>query len=336
MPLLHAGPAERQNFFEELHTTVQSGLPLSQALGLMAGGRGARGAMGEAAAGLEMSVRDGKPLSEGMRDLSGCFTPVEVAIVYAGETSGRLEEACRILADANRNTVRLRRTVLAAAAYPILVLHVGIVVLAVPEFFAGGLADFLYALLVPFGVLYGVPLAAWLLWRPMGSIGGARAAPESLVNRLPIIGRLRRTAGLIHATRCLGYMMESGVSPMVAMEAAAATVGQERIRRAFANGAEAVRRGGSPVPALVDSALFPGSASVRLVSSETAGRLPEAFLSLAGEMEEQLAHRLKLLGKVLPLVMILAVAALLSVRVVGFYMGYFEGIGAAVEESRPR
>src|SRR5260221_9508608 len=115
-------------FYDQLRVLLSAGMPIVQALDLAAGvaasphrelGRGwSAGCAGGAALAVQLA-QSGEP-------------PLAVAMVRAGEASGRLPELCGEIAGHCRHAIALRTLVIGRLIYPAGLLHVALVAAAVP------------------------------------------------------------------------------------------------------------------------------------------------------------------------------------------------------------
>ena len=75
------------------------------------------------------SVLEGNSISESLRNYNHVFNDAYIASVAAGEASGRLPEVLKQLAELLRGEVKLRASIGAMLAYPIILMSVSSVVL---------------------------------------------------------------------------------------------------------------------------------------------------------------------------------------------------------------
>ena len=131
---------------------VQSGIQMDEAVALLRSGGEQRGCLEEGLVVMQAETEAGKGLSVAM-EKAGIFPEYAVRMVAAGESAGRLEDVlfqlARYYADQKTMTDKLRNSVL----YPVAMLGIIIVVLAV----------MLTMVLPAFTDVYDNLTAAWLL-----------------------------------------------------------------------------------------------------------------------------------------------------------------------------
>lgn len=237
-------------------------------------------------------VREGVPLSRGLGEHPERFDRFYVAMVRAGEEAGALPEVLGRLADHLERRAEARRRVTSALIYPAVMTLVGgaavlvLLVSVLPKFVSilegteqqvpltTALLLDASSLLTDHGwLLVLLAAAAVVAWRrARGTEGGRRRLDAALLS-VPLVGRLRREELTSRFCRTLATLLDSGVSFLGAVRAAAETVPNRVFRDTFAAVAEDVERGEPMAPALARSAAVPGLA-VRLVRlGEESGRL---------------------------------------------------------------
>src|SRR5437588_705766 len=101
-------------------------------------------------------LAEGYSFSEALRTMGPWLPEIDIALIQAGEQSGRLESCFRLLADYYNDRARLARQMIANLAYPVGLLHFAIFIFPFPTLFISG--DWVTYLTKTFGVL--VPIYA--------------------------------------------------------------------------------------------------------------------------------------------------------------------------------
>ncbi len=171
----------------------------------------------------------GEKISEAMEKFSDAFGPEVIALIRAGEESGRLPEVFAQVGSANRKTVRILKKLKKGLIYPAIVFTLGIAVIILMS----------YTLVPAMSKLYGdfgatLPFATrvmmkvsevlihqpWVLALPVigiimlfkswGKIMKNPRVQKILVNTPAVGGILRKSAAAV-SFRCLSLLLESGV-----------------------------------------------------------------------------------------------------------------------------
>ena len=325
----------------QMATLVGAGLPIDEALSALADG--SEGRVRTQVMGLRARVLEGASLAEGMADFPRTFPPMFRASVAAGEQAGRLPEVLRRLADHAEQRDALRRRLIAALAYPLLLSSVAIAVVVallvwvVPQVidvfqrFDGELPLATRALLAISDGLqrWGLPL---LLIAAAGGLLVALALRQPTVRerwqafllRLPLLGRLLRVADSARFVRTLALLGASAVPLLEALKMASEVVLRLPIRRSLDAVAARVREGMSLAEALERSGQFP-SLVLRLVASgERAGRLNDMLDEAADQQERELDARLGIAAAALGPGMILLIGGLVLFIVLAILLPIFQ------------
>ncbi|EHR69788.1 type II secretory pathway, component PulF [Burkholderiales bacterium JOSHI_001] len=220
-------------FCQELAVLLDAGIPLLEALSTLKEKESAGSATATALQALSEALRQGRSLSEAMRDNPPAFGPLLVAVVGASERSGQLSIALREHARYLAWAEGLRAKLVGAAIYPALLLGASAAVMlfllmvVLPRF--AGLLDgsgqelpWASRQLMDLGVVLA-DRPAWLLGAlallalGLGTLWRhalLRAALASLLWRLPGLGPRLTTLALAQCYRTLGMLLAAGV-PLV-------------------------------------------------------------------------------------------------------------------------
>jgi general secretion pathway protein F len=336
------GGAQLALLTRQLATLVRAGLPMDEALAALTEQSEAAKLRGVVLA-LRARVMEGQTLAAALAEFPDSFPEIYRASVAAGEHSGRLDEVLERLADLAERRDSLRRRLFAALSYPILLTMVALAVVAglmayvVPEVvgvFAGlgqelpwptrtllalsaGLREYGLVLLLGLGMLLtGFVLA---MQRPP-----LRARWQAAQLRLPLIGRLLRTAESARLTRTLAVLVAAAVPLLEALRLAAQGVALAPMREALVRASQRVREGVPFARALAVGGVFPPIVLRLVASGEKSGRLDEMLERAAEQQENELDAVLGVLTAVLGPLVILLVGALVLFIVLAVLLPIFE------------
>jgi general secretion pathway protein F len=308
-----------------LEQSLRAGLPLTRAEWTM-------GLPTKLAAPLKASVNAGKPLAEALHQVLGLF-PYEQLLLQAGEGSGNLPDAIAGVLDGRARRIKLRRRVMVALAYPVLVLLAAIVFLPLPLLFTDK-AD-VYLSVVGSGLLMiGTPLfISFVVW-PRVPPSAFRMLPWSIARSTPFIGR--RLAWRPTSLLCdvLGQSIAAGVPVRSALGAALEATGDPLFADAAHDAGRAIDQGGTLAEAMQQIDDLPGQVLRQVAVAEQAGRLEDVLRALAADASEQ--YRRTLWAMIVATgVLVFGIAALVAVvGIVGAAQTfYFDKMDALIEEA---
>jgi type IV pilus assembly protein PilC len=333
-------PAAAGRFLRQLAVLVRAGVPLLRALeslGRQADSPGLRGLVGR----LASAVQAGSRLSDQMARETRVFSPVEVAMIRAGEAGGALAPVLARLAAAREQAQRLRRRLRAATAYPLLVVLVAALIVTalllfvVPRFqeiFATqlrgqplppltqaviGTALFLRHHALAGGAALAVA-GAGLRWLA-GTIRGRRWR-DRLALGLPLAGPLVRRLAVAAFARTLASSLESGVALLPALALARNTAGNGVVARALSGVMARVKAGDGLAGPLRAVPVFRGMPADMIEVGEESGALPEMLHRVAEVYEEEVDATLTALVALIEPALIVVMAVVVGTLVLALFL----------------
>src|SRR5262249_49786933 len=84
-------------------------------------------------------LKEGFTLTEALRSLGRWLPVFDLALISAGEHSGRLDAVCRLLANYYEDKARLLRQMIADLGYPLFIFHFAIFLFPATKMFTGGM-----------------------------------------------------------------------------------------------------------------------------------------------------------------------------------------------------
>ncbi len=318
---------ELANIVRELATAIEAGLPLLNALKIarkQAHGRGQEAILDF----LVNYVEAGRPLHEAMEEYGPPFDEMIVGMVRAADASGRTAEVMHQLADLLDRSVELRRELVGATIYPMIVaffIATSIVILVtflLPKLMAPLLGQPGVTLPWPTVVLLAFAdfMASW--WWAIIVVGIAavwgfvrwKAVPANrrkfdlLLLRTPVLGGLIRDVAVARFTRTLGTLVSAGLPILQALRIVRDTLGNTILMDAVDGVQEKVTTGQSLAEPLEKCGFFP-PLLVQIVNiGERSGKLETMLIHAAGAFDRQVNTSLKIFIKILPPVLLVVMA----------------------------
>ena len=314
---------EKTMFARQLATMISAGVPLADALEILRSQTESE-RMGEVLAGMLGDIQGGTSLSKSMAKYPDVFTRVMVALVQAGEASGKLDQLLSQLADHMEKERDFQGKTRGALIYPaIIALAMGAVFLVMIFFVVPSLTDLYTEIGVELPlmtrILIGISqlfTGGWIFMLILLGGGGyafyryshsgkGKYQLAELAFRFPVFGKLAKESELARFTRTLGILLGAGVPINQALETVAAAMGNILYRDAILAAGEQVVRGVPlSVPIRADPN-FPPLLSQMIAVGEETGKLDEVLLKVAVFFENQAEESVKNLSAALePLIMI--------------------------------
>lgn len=333
------GRADVLALTQELAVMLKAGLPMAQALHLLAD-MSIKPSVRALVDQVQADVKGGAPLSRAVARHPAQFSPFFIQMVRAGEAAGQLPATLERLAEHLAKAAALRESVISASTYPAILLAiavlstVGIVGFVVPQF-ERLFADMGEAVPLATRVVLAVSQhvrawgAAWLalLLALAMAIAAWRRTPAGLMRwqamtlRLPLLGPLLRQSQLGLFTRSLGTLTTSGVPLLAALDIAVETVSNRPLQAALRGMVMPVKSGSRMAQAMVDTRQFePLAVNLVRVGEET-GRLGPLLLEVARIADQRVETGIKRMLAVLEPALIVVLGVLVAGIIVSILLG---------------
>lgn len=344
-PILIAG------FVRQLAVMIQSGVPLNQSLGLIAGGMSSRAKrpLVETIRLIRADVESGLKLSDAMRKHPRCFDTLFCNTLAAGEHAGELDTSLERLATHMEKSVRIRQKLRKAMVYPGIVVGVatlvtvGMLVYVLPSFrevygqFKAELPALTSALLNLSSLLtehglfvfaaLGLGVYSFIQFYKRNT--KFRDTTDRFILAMPIFGELLRTACHARWTRTFATLSASGVPITSALEAAAGVAKIKSYEDATLGVRQAVASGIRVSDGLEKYSLFPQETVQMIRIGEESGRLDSMLDRLANQYEVKLDDQVDTLSTIMEPMIMCVIGGLVGVLIIGMYLPIFN-IGGIV------
>ena len=310
--------AEIANLIRELATGIEAGLPLMQSLTTVR----RQSANQKQAAILDFlieRVEAGRPMADACKEYGAPFDDMMIGMFRAADASGKMHEVLHQLADLLDRGVELRRELIGATIYPLIVLVIMIISVVI---FVAVLLPTLMVPLTQQGVTLPWPtrvllgfsefIRGWwwaviigagagvFAWRSWSAVPANRRIVDGVLLRVPILGPLLRDIAVARFTRTLGTLSSAGVPILNALGIVRDTLGNTVMMDAIDEVREKVTTGGSLASPLERCGHFP-PLLVQIVNiGERSGRLEGMLLHAATAFDRQVNNSLKIFTKALP------------------------------------
>lgn len=319
---------QRAEFYHQLGQLTAAGLGLPSALGQIQKRPPARSYRRPLTVVLD-NLAGGCTFTESLQQVQPWLPEFDVALLKAGEQSGRLDSCFRMLAEYYEARARVARQVLADLAYPAFLFHFAVLIFALVEYFRTSnelrlLTQIAMILLPVYGVIglgiYAAQSRHGETWR---------AWMERLTGLIPILGSARHFLALSRLAAALEALLAAGVTVIQAWELAAGASGSPALRRVVLAWRPLVDAGQTPAEAINTNRSFPELFANQYATGEVSGKLEETLGRLRQYYQEEGSRKLHAFTMWTPRAIYMLIMLMIAYRVVQFYVGYFNQIGAA-------
>ncbi len=316
--------ARRAEWFDQLATLLEAGVPVLRALELQRNSAMAK----PWRKGIDAWIRHlqaGEPLPIALAQSGNWLSEFDQTLLGAAAQSGRMERALRFLSHDDRERARLQRLMMSGMLYPLIVAHVALLVFPVPllvdAVIDGLLSPYLLAKARVFVSIYGVLFAGYFLLRLLGE--HARALTERVVGLVPGLGAARRCWALSRVAAALDGLLAAGVAVRQAWTMAAAAAGSPTVQRAVQRWQRDWEQGGLPSESLQRHRTFRGVFADLYATGEQSGTLDEALPRIQTYYQEEARRHLRVVSAVFPAILYAAVVIVVGYYIFSFYAGYY-------------
>ena len=329
-------------FVRQFSVMIDAGLPLVQCLEIL-GNQQDNKTFAKILQTTRMDVEGGASLADAMRKHPKAFDDLFTNMIAAGEAGGILDTILKRLATYIEKAVKLTAQVKGAMVYPVAVISIAGIVIAVilwkviPTFasmFAGLgaelplptriviLASQWFIRLLPFLVIFGI-LLVWSFRRYYATHGGRRVV-DRMILKLPILGIIMQKIAVSRFCRTLSTLISSGVPILDGLEITARTAGNAIIEDAIMAVRKGVESGLTVAQPLKESGVFPSMVVQMIGVGEQTGALDNMLGKIADFYEEEVDQAVANLLTLMEPVMILFLGVTVGGIVIAMYLPLFD------------
>ena len=333
------------HFSQELVALLDAGLSLVEAIEALTEKETSPGAR-RTLEHIRSRLFEGRSLSAALADLPHSFPALYVATVKASERSGAIREAIVRYVTYQQQIDVLRKKVISASIYPLVLLVAGTAVTffllayVVPRFSGiyqdiGGELPFASRMLMQWGQLldshggtvliviacaaaalgYGVSRQSFRMW-----IG-------SSIARLPTVGRQLHTYQLARLYRTVGMLLRGGMPAVTALTMSEGLL-SAALRPSLVQAIQAVREGQSMANSLERFGLTTTVAVRMLRVGERSGNMGEMMERVAAFYDEEMARAVDILTRLIEPLLMSIIGLVIGIIVVLMYFPIFELAGS--------
>ncbi len=330
-------------FTRQLSTMMKAGVPLIQSFDIVARGS-TNPKMTKLVNDIRSDVETGTSLSSAFRKHPLYFDALYCNLVEAGEAAGILEALLDRLAIYQEKTMALKNKIKSALMYPVAVLVVAFIVLAVimifvipsfkdvftsfgadlpaPTLFVMAISDvFVTYWYIIFGVIGGGIYFFFESWKRSEKM---QRVMDRLLLRAPVFGTLVHKSAVARWTRTLSTMFAAGVPLVEALDSVGGAAGNAVFKDATDQIQKDVSTGASLTASMQTTGVFPTMVLQMCAIGEESGAL-DGMLGKAAEFyEDEVDEAVKGLSSLMEPIIIVILGTLIGGIVVSMYLPIFK------------
>jgi general secretion pathway protein F len=298
---------------------------------------------------VKSDVNEGAPLQKALARFPDIFSPLYSNMIGAGEASGTLDIVLLRLADFLEYQDRLRKKVVGAMIYPIVMIVAGggaimvIFVKVIPEIatifednkaslplitqvmlsLSQFLVSYWWAVILLVGFVYWA--GRRYLKSPQGSAWWDRVSLK-----LPLFGELIRMVAVSRFTKTLATLLRSGIPLLTGLSVVKNVVGNQTIQQAVDQATTDLTEGANIADPLVRSGQFPPLVTHMISVGERTGELESMLEKVSEHYEYQVNTKVESFTRLIEPLLILVMAGVVLLVVLSVILPMLELNNAAL------
>lgn len=322
------------SFTRQLSTMISAGLHIARGLEVLAE-QASNKQMKKVILDVLRDVQGGATLSNAMAKHPGVFSNTYVALVRAGEASGKLEEILKRLADTLESQRDFSSRFKGAMIYPaiIFIAMIGVFILMM-IFVIPKLSDMYNSMGVELPAttqfmisLSGLMQKYWYImivlvgavgfgFKSMLATDQGRTLVNSILMKLPVFGKILKQRDITELTRTLSLLINSGIQIVESLNIVTKVVINPEYKRGIQQAALTVEKGGLLSGYLKSNKVFPPLLGQMASVGEETGRLDEVFERVGNYFATETDHAVKGLSSALEPVILILLGGMVGLLIV--------------------
>ncbi|HEU4889773.1 MAG TPA: type II secretion system F family protein [Thermoanaerobaculia bacterium] len=328
-------------FTRQFSVMIDAGLPLVQCLEIL-GSQQEHKVFKRTLLQVRQDVESGSNLADAMRKHPKVFNDLFTNMVAAGEAGGILDTILQRLATYIEKSVKLNSQVKSAMIYPVAVISIACIVVAVILWkvipvFASLFASLGAELPLPTRVVIALSNFIADFWWLIGILSVAlvygirkyhatykgKRVLDGILLKAPVLGMLLRKIAVARFCRTLSTLTSSGVPILDGLQITARTAGNSIVEDAIMSTRKSVEEGKTISEPLGDTEVFPPMVVQMIAVGEQTGALDTMLSKIADFYEDEVDLAVAGLMKLLEPVLIAFLGVAIGGIVIAMYMPMF-------------
>ena len=330
-------------FFRQLAVVLQSGVPLSQGLDLLADNMTNK-KFSICISRIAARLSAGEELSLCLKQYPKVFAPITIGLIEAGEAGGILDLVLDRIALLMEEQAKIRGQIIGALIYPVLVLvlalsvSLGLLIFIVPKFkdmfdkmgaklpalttFMLNLSNFVTSA----GFAIGAPVTVFALlylFRGFYATKDGKLTVDTALFKVPLFGDLVLKSEMASMCDTLNTLVNSGIPLVDALERCVSASPNQLIRNTIQRGIVLVEQGQELSYSLSQTTVFPKLVVSMIKIGEETGNLAFMLEKLAVFYKREVEATVSALTKAMEPAVIFVVAGIVGTIVVSLYLPMF-------------
>ena len=328
-------------FTRQFATMIDSGLPLVQCLEIQASNV-ENPTFKSQLQDIKETVEGGATFADALKKYPKTFDELYVNLVAAGEVGGILDTILNRLAAYIEKNSKLKRKVKGAMVYPIAIVIIMVLILAVimtkvVPVFEKMFAEVGAKLPVPTQILITISdfcvnyalhsivggIVFYFVMKQVLQTESGTRIKDRLLLRMPVFGDLLRKVAVARFCRTLGTMISSGVPILDALEICSKSAGNFVVEQAIMKTRDSISEGRTIAEPLAESGVFPGMVCQMINVGEATGALDTMLTKIADFYDDEVEVAVNGITSLIEPIIIVFLGVVVGGLVVALYLPIF-------------
>jgi type IV pilus assembly protein PilC len=325
-------------FTRQLSTLQDAGIPIVQSLTILES-QMKKGIFKKILDNMITNIQGGDSLSVAMSKNPKAFDRLYVNVVNAGEIGGALDIVLRRLAAYREKMQKLKRKIISALTYPVVVIIIacailtGIMMFIIPKFatmfeemdvslpmITLGLITVSNFMATYWYIIIGIPFALFVLYKLIGKIKRCRLIIDRLKFKIPIFGNIINKSVISKFARTLATLISSGVPILEALNNVKGVTGNLAMTRAIENIHDNIREGETIAKPLRESKICEPMVVNMIEIGEQSGELEKMLSKVADNYDEEIDTAVEAMVSLIEPIMIVFLGGSVGAIVIALFM----------------
>ena len=332
-------------FTRQFATMIDAGLPLVQCLDILSSQQ-ENSTFKKILLEVKADVESGATFADALKKHPKAFNELYVNLVAAGEVGGILDTILNRLAVYIEKALKLKKQVKSAMTYPVTIIGIALVVIAVILVFVIPafekiFADFGGSLPLPTQIVINISnfvqdyillligmimLTIFVIKKIYASTKG-REFIDHWALKLPVVGILIRKVAVAKFARTMATMISSGVPILDGLDIVRKTAGNRTVEKAIAHVRSSISEGKTIAEPLKASGVFPPMVCQMIEVGEQAGALDTMLSKIADFYDDEVDDAVGNLTAMMEPLLMLFLGTTVGGLVIAMYLPIFQMAG---------
>jgi len=329
-------------FTQQLATLQDAGLPIVRSIRILEG-QLKPSLLKNTLMDVAEDVESGATLSEAMGKHPRAFDRLYVGMIKAGEAGGVLDTILDRLSHFMEKSLRLRKKVIGALIYPVVVTVVAVGILAgimnfvIPAFQkmfkeVGVSLPIMTEILLAVSdvvqnywyLLPGIPIVIILVWKGISSTPKGKYMLDKLLLYMPVFGTIIHKSTISRFARTLGTLIASGVPILESLSITREATGNDVVAKAIDDVHTSIREGESIAKPLQESGVFDDMLVNMIDIGEETGELDKMLVKIADNYDDDVDVAVESLTSIIEPILIVGMGGAVGFIVIALFLPLIE------------